>query len=223
MIAEDLINQLLPPLRHLDSIDKALNWMEEFRVKELPIVENKEYKGMINEEMLYDCNQPEAIIGDIPPQFEEAFVYNNQHLYEVFRKAEENKLDIVPVLNSETNEFLGAISLAETLQGFSKSLALQSQGGIVVLAMNFRDYSLAQISRLVEENNAKVLSAFVEEDEKSPERIRLTLKLNTDDINSIIATFERFEFEIIAQFKGIEDDEDWNRDRVNFFFRFLDL
>lgn len=222
MIATDLINQLIPPLRNTDSVDKALQWMEEFRVKELPIVNAKVYSGMMSEEVLYDCNLPDATIGDLPPIHEETFVYANQHIYEVLRRAEEKKLDVLAVLNDE-DEFMGAITLTDTLQGLTRSFAMQSPGGIVVLSMFFRDYSLAQIARLVEENNAKILSAFVEEDPQDEGRIRLTLKLNTDDLNAIIATFERFDYQVLAKFQSDKNDEDWSRDRVDFFFKYLDL
>ncbi|MEJ7662361.1 MAG: hypothetical protein WKG07_23730 [Hymenobacter sp.] len=57
------------------------------------------------------------------------------------------------------------------------------QGSILVLTMAERDYSLSQISRYVEENNAKILTRPRErQDEHDPYRIRLTLQASTPTI-----------------------------------------
>ncbi|WP_237717836.1 hypothetical protein [Pontibacter sp. BAB1700] len=45
MIAEELINQMIPPLKLYDTVDKALRWMDEFRVNELPVSRNRKYMG----------------------------------------------------------------------------------------------------------------------------------------------------------------------------------
>ena len=38
MIAIDLITDEIPPLMHSDTGEKALNWMEEFKVSHLPVI-----------------------------------------------------------------------------------------------------------------------------------------------------------------------------------------
>ena len=62
--------------------------------------------------------------------------------------------------------------------------------------MNSSDYSLAELSRLVEENNARILSSSVRQDPADVGKIKVTLKINLEDISSIVATFERFEYKI---------------------------
>ncbi|GAB3823116.1 hypothetical protein GCM10028895_29450 [Pontibacter rugosus] len=49
MIAEELINQMIPPLKLYDTVEKALRWMDEFRVNELPVVSNRKYMGLATE------------------------------------------------------------------------------------------------------------------------------------------------------------------------------
>ncbi|MBL0104944.1 MAG: hypothetical protein IPP51_14995 [Bacteroidetes bacterium] len=50
MIAKELINDSFPPLKLSDSGLKALNWMEEFRLEHLPIVDGVNYIGLASEE-----------------------------------------------------------------------------------------------------------------------------------------------------------------------------
>ena len=84
------------------------------------------------------------------------------------------------------------VNLASAEFAPHKLPGVAGQGSILVLTMEERDYSLSQISRYVEENNAKILSAHVIADEHDPYRIRLTLRLNTDNLARIKATLERF-------------------------------
>ena len=50
MIAKDLINDSFPPLKLSDSGLKAINWMEEFRLEHLPLVDSVNYIGLASEE-----------------------------------------------------------------------------------------------------------------------------------------------------------------------------
>jgi hypothetical protein len=60
-----------------------------------------------------------------------------------------------------------------------------------------RDYSLAEISRHTEANGVKIRSSYYTVPPAgSNEEPSLTLKLNRTDIMSLVATFERFGYNI---------------------------
>jgi hypothetical protein len=44
---------------------------------------------------------------------------------------------------------------------FAKLFSLQEIGGVIILEMNVNDYSLAHISQIVESNDTKILSTFL--------------------------------------------------------------
>ena len=44
MIAIDLINDGIPPLKHSDTAEKALNWMDEFKVSHLPVLKRRKLR-----------------------------------------------------------------------------------------------------------------------------------------------------------------------------------
>ena len=99
---------------------------------------------------------------------------------------------------------------------------MQGPGGILILRMNEKDYSLQQISRLVEENNAKILSLNISTDDNSADKIRITLKLNISDMSHVIATLERFSFEIIASFQENELQNN-NRENLGLLMKYLNM
>jgi acetoin utilization protein AcuB len=221
MIAEELINQMIPPLKTSDSVEKAVRWMEEFRVNQLPVVKNRQYMGMVSEENIIENNARSTTLAQVPLGFEEVFVQHYQHFYTVMEVAIRNKIQVVPVLD-EHQEFLGVITVNDTIAAFGQMSALQGQGGILVLNMNERDYSLSEISRHVEENNAKILSAYVSPDELDGYKIKVTLKINTMDLNRIIATFERFNYRIIAQFHDAAELKD-DQDRLDLLMKYINI
>ena len=65
MIAEELINQMIPPLKLYDTVDKALRWMDEFRVNELPVVSNRRYMGLATEQHLIELTDRSQALRDI--------------------------------------------------------------------------------------------------------------------------------------------------------------
>ncbi len=221
MIAEELINQMIPPLKLSDTPEKAVRWMEEFRVNQLPVVKLRQFLGLVTEEDILEAKIAHESLQTIPFGYEDVFVLNNQHFYNVMETAIKNKIQVVPVLD-EQHEFLGVITVNDTISAFGQMSALQGQGGILVLSMNERDYSLTEISRLVETNNAKILSAYVAPDEIDPFKIKLTLKINTGDLKRIIATFERFDYRITAQYQDTADDKD-DQDRLDMLMRYINI
>ncbi|AMM51085.1 cbs domain containing protein [Rufibacter sp. DG15C] len=221
MIAEELINQMVPPLKLSDSGEKAVRWMEEFRLNQLPVVKNRKYLGLVTEDDVLEAKNGDLVLEQIPFDFEHVHVQQNQHFYSVMELAIKNKVQVVPVLD-ELHEYLGVITVSDTIAAFGQMSAMQGQGGILVLSMAERDYSLSEISRLVESNNAKILSAYVSPDEVDVFQMKLTLKINTADLTRIVATLERFGYKITAQFQDAGNtDED--QDRLDMLMRYLNV
>jgi acetoin utilization protein AcuB len=221
MIAEELINQMVPPLKLSDTGEKAVRWMDEFRLNQLPVVKNRKYLGLVTEENVLEAKNSELSLAKIPFEYEHVHVQQNQHFYNVMELAIKNKVQVVPVLD-ELQEYLGVITVNDTIAAFGQMSAMQGQGGILVLCMAERDYSLSEISRLVESNNVKILSAYVSPDEVDIFKIKLTLKMNTLDLTRVIATLERFGYKITAQYQdGVEPQDD--QDRLDMLMRYLNV
>ena len=222
LLAEDLLNEMIPPLKGTDSAGKAARWLDEFHVAQLPVLDNRRYRGLVTEADLADYDDPNTLLSELPLGYAEAFARTDQHFYRVMELAIENKIQLVPVID-ERQEYAGVVTIADALAAFGQQPVGAEQGGIIVLSMEERDYSLTQISRYVEENNAKIVSAIVAQDEVDPYRIRLTLKLNTENLARITATLERFGYVVTAQFSGeavVNEDE---QERFDALLRYLSV
>ena len=221
MIAEDLINHMIPPLKGSDDAHKAIVWMEEFRCNHLPVVEEGKLLGFISEEIILEENDIEKKVKDFNLIGQNCTVQLYFHFYDILKVAADHKLQLVAVLN-EDQTYCGVITVQDTLTSFAQTAAVQLPGGIIVLSMRFVDYSLAEISRLVEENHAKILSSIVKEEPLDQGKIRLTLKINQMDLSRIVATLERFGYKVIGHYQETKPSDD-NKDRIDMLLRYLDI
>jgi acetoin utilization protein AcuB len=221
MIAEELINQMLPPLKIHDTAQKALQWMDEFRVNQLPVIEKKQYKGMVSEDLIYQHNHAQATLGELELLCPDVYVYYNQHSYDILRLSNLYNIQAIAVVDEEQN-FLGVVTVQDIINAFASSVSMQEQGGILVFLIDKRDYSLTEISRLVESNNAKILSTYITDDKHDMNKLRITVKINTPDLNRIVATFERYNYRIVAQFQSGQHQE-VERERLDMFFKYLNI
>jgi len=203
MLAKDLMSEVVPPLLTSDTGVKALNWMEVFRVSHLPIVNNKEFLGLISDTDIYDLNMAEEPIGNHSLSLFRPYVFSEQHIFDVIEIVSRLKLTVVPVLN-EKKEFLGLITLNDLVQSFAKISAVNNPGGIIVLELNIRDYSLTEIAQIVEGSDAKILSLYVASPDEST-KLELTIKVNHTNIAPIIQSFERYNYTIKGSY--LEDDQ----------------
>jgi CBS domain-containing protein len=197
MVAENLISSAILPLRTSDTGEDALGIMEDFYVRHLPIVNNKQLLGVISEDdiLLHDVHED---VGSYALSLHKPYVKAQDHIYEIMRLLSENSLTVIPVVDFDNN-YVGMIAMEDVLNYFAKTGTFSEQGSIVVLEMHRRDYSLSEISRIAESEGAAILSSFITSNLDNA-RIDVTVKINRPNIQNILASFQRFDYEIKASF-----------------------
>jgi acetoin utilization protein AcuB len=221
MVAKDLISDIIPSLKTSDTGQTALNWMEIFRVSHLPIVNNQDFLGLISDTDIYDMNQPEEPIGNHELTLLKPFVKDEQHLFEVIGLAAQLKLSVVPVLDNH-GHYNGVITTTDLLRYMAGLSSMDQPGGIIVLEMIERDYSLSQIAQIVESNNVKVLSMYITSPAEST-RLEVTLKVNTTDLLAIIRTFERYNYEVKTWVTTNDSIERFYSERFDLLMKYLNI
>ncbi len=218
MIASELISYDIPPLKLADKGNKALDWMEEFKTTVLPIVKEGEYIGLISESDLLDNNDIDGAIEGFGFNLLKPFVHESQHLFEVITMMVENDIDILPVVN-ESSQYLGVITNKMVVNSLSKVVSVSNAGSILTLEVNVKDYSLAEISRMVESDDAKILASFITSHPDST-KLEVTLKINKTEISRILHTFERFNYVVLASYNESEYHQNL-QNKYDEFMRFL--
>lgn len=221
MLAKTLITENFVPLKTSDTGAAALGMMDEYRVSHMPIVNDLELLGLISDTDIYNMNSFDDPVGNHPLSITGAYVDENDHVYEVIKAFSENKLTLLPVV-SEKNLYMGVITLLTLTRYFASITAVDNPGGIIVLEVNERDYSLSEIARIVESNDAKVLSLYLTSIPDST-RVAITLKLNSIDIGPVIQTFVRFNYLVSASFTDKDIYKEGLQDRFDSFMNYLNI
>jgi CBS domain-containing protein len=198
MLAQDLISELVPALRTSDSGLDALNWMEVFRVSHLPIVNNKEFLGLIADTDIFDLNKPEEPLGNHQLSLTSPYVFNNQHIYSVIELASRLQLTVIPVLK-QNKEYLGLITQPDLLKNYANLIAAHTPGGIIEIEVPAHDYSFAEIARIIEDTDTKVLSFYINQKEEDGP-LHITIKLNREDISPVLRAFDRYDYTVTASY-----------------------
>ncbi|MCK5694241.1 MAG: CBS domain-containing protein [Bacteroidales bacterium] len=219
MLARELISDVVTALKTSDSGTSALSWMEVFRVKHLPIVNHREFLGLISDSDIYDLNDPDEPVGNHNLSLQKPYVNEEQHIYEVIELLARMELTLVPVLNQE-KQYLGVITQEELTRKFAHLSAMQQPGGIIEIEMNQYDYSLSEISQIVESNNGRILSLYVDSSDDNA-RLRVTLKINLTDLTSILETLNRYNYTVVSSHMNNEDLDEFYQDRFDTFLKYL--
>src|SRR5688572_11491953 len=202
MTARELISPLIPPLKLSDTGDKALIWMHEFSVAYLPVISKGKFIGLLHEEDVMDLDDPSEPIRHFELKLPKPFVTEGMHFYDVIKLAAEMKLAIIPVVDKEEN-YLGIITQESIINAFAQMSSVSENGSVLVLELNKNDYSLAAVARIVEENNASVLSAYIATHNDTM-KVNVTLKISSSEIKEMTASFERHNFKVVGTYQEAE-------------------
>lgn len=221
MLAASLINPMIPTLKLTDPVSAALDWMHDYHTQQLVVVEDEQYRGIVSETMLLDAPDDTAPIANLIRQHEDVYATEDQHVYELLRLINQYSLRVLPVVTVE-GTLAGTILVSELLERFADVLGVQEKGAVLVLKVAERDYSLSEVSRLIESNGTKVISSYYASSAtyENPDDARLTIKLNRTNINPIVATLERFGYSI-EEAHANDPIESIDQERLDMLLRYL--
>lgn len=184
----------------------------------LPVENNGIYMGCISENDVR-CFEAEKSIEDYQYALEGFFVRNTDYWLDILESFAQNNSNILPVLDSE-NEYLGYVELNEIMGIFNETPFLNEAGNIIVVEKGFKDYSLSEISQVIESSNVHLLGLFVSKIEN--DLAQITIKINPTGINEVIQSLRRYGYNIISQHQ--EDAFNKNiRDRSKYLDKYLNI
>ncbi len=192
MLTRDLISNSIPYLRVGDTVNHALQLMNDYHVVHLPMVEDDQYLGIISEELLLHADNDD-LLQRLPLSDNGISVQGNDHFLKAIQIAVQNKWSIVPVV--QESQLLGIITYSDLLRTVSDFLSLNDSGGLIVLETEGKDYSLAEINRIVESNDAQITQVNTHIDPTSG-ITAVTIRVSKLEISDIIATFQRYEYTV---------------------------
>lgn len=220
MLTIDLINNNIPRLQLQDSVAKAIQLIADFKVTHLPVVSENAYLGLLSEEDLLDAEDDKLPIEVLQKYFIPASVKDNVHFLNAVNTSIQFDTNIVPVLNEE-GDMAGIISTTDLLKTLGNFAGANEIGGIIVLEMERSQFAISEISRLVESNDCTILHLNSHTDPVTG-MLTVTIHINKKEISAVVATFERYEYDVIYYF-GNENFENEIDSNYRHLMNYLDI
>ena len=220
MLTSELLDQNIPRLHLSDTVVKAKQLISDFNLSHLPVVSENKFIGLISEEDLLDVEDSKITIDLIQDSFLNVAIPENIHFLNAINFCNQYESNIVPIIDSNKT-FMGAVSSTTLLKVIGEFSGANEIGGIIVIETEMINFSISEISRIVESNNSTILHLNTNSNKLSGKLI-VTLHVNNRELSSILSTFERFKYNVIYHYGAtlIEDDTDFNYRNL---MKYLDL
>ena len=197
----------------------AILTMEEYKTSSLIIIENDALIGMVSEDEILNMSELSSAIGSIITQKQKNYLNPNNHFCEALKMIYETNITLVPIV--EHNKYLGYISLNELMRGIG-SLYQFTEIGVLKINTTIHNYSLSELSRIIELNNGLIITSFTEFTEftENKKNIIVHLVINQNNLIRIRKALIRHKWDAQEVFTSEDEKDDFN-DRFDSFIRYL--
>lgn len=195
MNINDYILDEIEPLRIEDSVKKAQKVFKNFPITHFPVIENRKLLGNFAEEDIQTIDEKGnelVLYADLLNSF---FADEKATVLELLKIFADNDTNIIPILNNQ-KEYIGYLDLRDVLDVFSTSPFMIEEGETLIVEKLQNDFSMSEITQIVEANGAKLLGLYLSE--KSSEFVQITIKVISEEINEIMHTFRRYDYKIVS-------------------------
>lgn len=215
----DYISNDVKALHLDDTINKAKLLFNELIFTHIPVVDNNNLLGLIAESDLHIFEKDNQKLSDVQYLFQSFYTTENANWFDLLKDFASNEANIIPVL-TENKKYVGYFELADILHFFNSTPFLKENGTILVVSKDKNDYSLSQVSQIIERNEAKLFGAFISK--ITNDLIEITIKLSTQNINDILQTFRRYNYTVVS---NIKEDEYINdlKERSEYLQKYLNI
>ncbi|MCC6818776.1 MAG: CBS domain-containing protein [Bacteroidia bacterium] len=220
MITDQYLTNDLEPLALDQTVADAIQQMNRFHIDILPIVNRHHLVNYASFETIGHLN-PSLQLSDLEPYAPILpFVNRGQHILHALTHLKSLNVSLMAVVD-EDGEYMGILKTKDVVKALSGSLSIRSGGSIIVLRMKPGDYSMTDLSRVIEYSDAKILGLFLFDIEGSDE-LEVHIKLNTTALKHVLATLERYDYKVVQYFNR-EDQADDLDERYENLMNYIDI
>ncbi len=219
MLNQQIISPEITPLQFDQTVEQALKKMEDLGVSELPVIRDGHFEGLIAEDDLLDANTTRPLT-EFQHDLQPFAVNAEDHFLMAARLMMSRNLSIVPVVSAD-KEYVGAISQKSMLNRLTYLTGLMDSGALIVVDMDPQQFSISELSKLVETNDAHIRHLNTSIDEITGNLV-VTLRINKQEVSDIVATLQRYDYHV-AYYSGEEHYENELRKNYNNLMNFLTM
>ncbi len=220
MTVKEYLSDINPVVQINGTVGDARARLKEFGVRQIPVLEGLRLAGLINKEDLPDEVASDQPLENYITDKKQRFIFEDRHIFEAIRLFSSSELSLLPVINTEEH-FKGVILPEDMLQEFGNNISFQNPGAVITLEISQKNYSAAEISQIVESNDAAVLGLLITS-RPNDAILEVSVKINRADLSSILQTFSRYDY-VVKETYGEGAYLDNLQDRYNQLMTYLNI
>lgn len=193
-ITDYILNEI-KPLKLKSSVADAIELFDNYPITHFPVIENDKLLGSFAEDDIHTTNENNHELVEHAHLLNSFFADEKATVLELLKIFADNDTNIIPVLN-KNKDYIGYYDLRDVLDVFSTSPFMIEESETLIVEKLENDYSMSEISQIIESNSAKLLGCYISE--KKNDFVQITLKIVSSDIHEIMHTFRRYEYKIIS-------------------------
>lgn len=218
MFISDYLSNDFPTFSLDENAAEAYLIARELQYSHIFIVENERYLGALSIYFIEE-SQGDDTLKSQQLNIERYAILENESLLNVIPLFNQFLCNVIPVINDNEN-YLGYLSTDDFFNELSKSALFGEDGVTLIIQHNNLHYSLAEVTRIVESNNAKVYGCYVSE--IFNDYVHITLKISEHNLGFIRDDFNRYGYEIVHLFYH-DQSQELLKERFNFVQKYLEL
>lgn len=219
MLLDQHISSNLYDILPTDRIAVVLDKISELHTKQLAVVEDGYYLGLIDEDSLLDELNQDLPISTLKHLFKQIYLFDYQHIYDALQLVASYNIDFIPILNKD-HQYLGSLSNHNIFIALNNILG-EEDAAIIVIELDARDNALSHIARIIETEDSYIYSTALHKMQDST-RYEMTIKLNRTNLSAVISSLRRNEYLVKATFRDHIDQSNIQT-RYKLLMNYLDL
>ncbi len=191
----DYILKEIKTLSLKNSVKNALKLCKTLPITHIPIVENGYLKGCFSESDIQTIEDKNKELTKYSYLLQYFYADKKTSLLELLKLFADNDCNLIPVLNAQ-KKYIGYYELNDILDIFTNSPFLYHDGETLLVEKNKADTSMREVTQIIEANKATLLGLYISEE--SSDKIQVTIKVISDEMNELIQTFRRYDYHVVT-------------------------
>lgn len=216
MLVRDCVSSDFPFFKSTDSIYEAFAVAKKLAYSHVFVEQNGIYQYAILAE---SDESGTSILLENSKERQFFFVKEDDFILQCIALFSKNNCNVLPVLNHEM-QLVGNVALEDVLQELGRYPFFNNEGCFLIIEKESREFSVTEVSRIIEETGAKLYGFFVSDADTYD--TQAVIKISENQVNAIQQSLERYRYKMIRIFFKT-NKENQQRERLNYLQFFLEL
>lgn len=219
MLTKDFTNIDIPVLNESRTVKKAQQVMKKHHLDSVAAIINGNL-GILTAESLSDTPK-ETLLADIGELLIRVNISGEAHIWETINTFNTYDVNALPIVD-ENNAYIGIALLKTIFKRVFEIFPIGNGGAILELEVNYHSYSLTELSRLVEEAEAKITLLSVVPMSTST-NVMVVFSIDKEDATEVINALERHSYLVNSWFMNKGKIDSILEERYSAFMKYINV